>query len=233
MNAVSRRGLMLVLSSPSGAGKSTIARLLLEHSINLALSISVTTRPRRHSEVEGIHYFFITTAKLEEMRDRGELLEWAFVHGNYYGTPRAPVEQALHAGRDVLFDIDWQGTRQLKAAMGADVVGVFVLPPSMKELRTRLERRAEDAEDVIGKRLANARAEIGHWTEYDYVLINRDLQESFGAARAILEAERGKRGHTPEPGSSALADTYRRDRQPALSEFVSQLLAAPAGREEA
>jgi guanylate kinase len=225
-----RRGLMLVLSSPSGAGKSTIARLLLEHSSNLALSISVTTRPRRHSEVEGIHYFFIGTAEFEAMRARGELLESAFVHGNYYGTPRVPVEKALQAGQDVLFDIDWQGTRQLKEAMGEDVVGVFVLPPSMKELRTRLERRAEDARDVIGRRLANARAEIQHWTEYDYVLINRDLQESFDATQAILSAERGRREHPPRTDAVPLADKYRRERQTDLSDFVNRLLIEPAGQ---
>ena len=223
--AAARRGLMLVLSSPSGAGKSTIARLLLEHSTNLALSISVTTRPRRHSEVEGIHYFFITTAGFEAMRDRGELLESALVHGNYYGTPRAPVEKALAGGRDVLFDIDWQGTRQLKAAMGADVVGVFVLPPSMKELRTRLERRAEDKADVIQRRLDNARAEIGHWGEYEYVLINRDLQESFDATRAILETERGKRERPARPNANPLADKYRREDQAGLGVFVARLLA--------
>ncbi|MEJ0097914.1 MAG: guanylate kinase [Bauldia sp.] len=219
-----RRGLMLVLSSPSGAGKSTIARLLLEHSGNLTLSISVTTRQRRHSEVEGIHYFFIGKAGFEEMRDRGQLLEWAFVHGNYYGTPRAPVAKALEEGRDVLFDIDWQGTRQLKAAMGDDVVGVFVLPPSMRELRTRLERRAEDDQEVIARRLANAREEIGHWPEYDYVLINRDLQESFGAAQAILDAERGKRERPPRLRPNALAEKYRRERQAGMAEFVAGLM---------
>ena len=220
-----RRGLMLVLSSPSGAGKSTIARLLLEHSDNLALSISVTTRPRRHSEVDGIHYLFVTTMRFDEMRERGELLEWAFVHGNYYATPRAPVVKALDEGRDVLFDIDWQGTRQLKKAMGADVVGVFVLPPSMRELRTRLERRAEDAREVIGRRLANAREEIQHWVEYDYVLVNRDLQVSFDAAQAILRSERGKREQPPRAVADPLADKYRRELQPELSDFVTGLLA--------
>ena len=227
--AASRRGLMLVLSSPSGAGKSTIARLLLEHSTNLTLSISVTTRQRRHSEVEGIHYVFVSAERFEEMRSRGELLEWALVHGNYYATPRAPVTKALDDGRDVLFDIDWQGTRQLKAAMGADVVGVFVLPPSMKELRARLERRAEDANDVIGRRLANARDEIKHWAEYDYVLINRDLQVSFDATRAILETERGVRERPPRANANPVAYGYRRDRQAELSGFVDRLLAEPAG----
>jgi guanylate kinase len=220
-----RRGLMLVLSSPSGAGKSTIARLLLEHSDNLSLSISVTTRPRRHSEVEGIHYNFIDLPKFEEMRSSGELLESAFVHGNYYGTPRAPVAKALQEGRDVLFDIDWQGTLQLKAAMGSDVVGIFVLPPSMRELRTRLERRAEDSQDVISRRISNARDEIRHWSEYDYVLVNRDLQESFNGARAILDAERGRR-ETP-PRLNAAADRYLRAKQPELGQFVSELLASP------
>jgi guanylate kinase len=157
-----RRGVMLVLSSPSGAGKSTITRLLLEKEEGLTLSISATTRPRRHSEVEGVHYFFVDAARFREMQEQGELLESALVHGNMYGTPRAAVEEALSAGRDVLFDIDWQGTQQLKRAMADDVATIFVLPPSFGELRSRLERRAEDQTDVIARRLVNARAEIGH-----------------------------------------------------------------------
>jgi guanylate kinase len=230
MTAVTRRGLMLVLSSPSGAGKSTIARKLLNIETNMTLSISVTTRPRRASEVNDVDYHFIGSEAFVAMRDKGELLEWALVHGNYYGTPRAPVAAALEAGGDVLFDIDWQGTRQLKAAMGADVVGVFILPPSMGELQARLERRAEDAKEVIGRRLVNARAEIEHWSEYEYVLINRDLQESFDAARLILEAERGRREQPPRTQPSGLAQKYRRDAQPRLAKFVEGLLTEPVGR---
>lgn len=190
-----RRGLMLVLSSPSGAGKSTLARLLLSEEKDLTLSISVTTRPRRHSEVEGQHYFFIDQPTFLRMREHGELLESAEVHGNFYGTPRAPVEKALAAGKDVLFDIDWQGTEQLAQIedLRRDLVRVFVLPPNFRELRGRLERRAEDAPDAIQRRLANARQEIGKWSEYDYVIINEDLDRSFPMARAILAAERLKR----------------------------------------
>ena len=197
-DAATRRGLMLVLSSPSGAGKSTLARNLLAIDDALILSISVTTRPRRTSEVDGVHYHFIDAERFARMREGGELLEWAEVHGNFYATPRAPVEAALAAGSDVLFDIDWQGTRQLAEAMPADIVRVFILPPSMVELRARLERRAEDAEAVIDKRLANARDEIRHWNEYEYVIVNDDLQRSLGLVRAILTAERQRRERQPE-----------------------------------
>lgn len=193
-----RRGLMMVLSSPSGAGKSTLARNLLAIDDALILSISVTTRPRRTSEVDGVHYHFIDAERFARMREGGELLEWAEVHGNFYATPRAPVEAALAAGSDVLFDIDWQGTRQLAEAMPADIVRVFILPPSMVELRARLERRAEDAEAVIDKRLSNARDEIKHWNEYEYVIVNDDLQRSLGLVRAILTAERQRRERQPE-----------------------------------
>lgn len=196
--AAKRRGLMLVLSSPSGAGKSTLARNLLAIDGALTLSISVTTRPRRSSEVDGVHYHFVDAERFARMREGGELLEWAEVHGNFYATPRAPVEAALAAGRDVLFDIDWQGTRQLADAMPADIVRVFILPPSMEELRARLERRAEDAEAVIDKRLANARDEIKHWNEYEYVIVNDDLQRSLGLVHAILTAERQRRERQPE-----------------------------------
>jgi guanylate kinase len=213
---------MFVLSSPSGAGKSTIAHKLLDAETDMRLSISVTTRTRRKSEVNDVDYHFITGERFSEMKAGGELLEWALVHGNHYGTPRAPVAAALDEGRDVLFDIDWQGTRQLKAAMGSDVVGVFILPPSMAELRARLERRAEDAREVIDRRLANARTEIEHWSEYDYVLVNRDLQESFDAARAILDAERGRR-ETP-PRLTDAAAPYRRQNQPELAAFVADLV---------
>ena len=190
---ISRRGIMLVLSSPSGAGKTTLTRNLLDQEQKVALSISVTTRERRHSEIEGVHYLFRNKRQFEVMRDSGELLEWAEVHGNYYGTPREPVEQALASGRDVLFDIDWQGTRQLLEKMRDDVVTVFVLPPSAGELKARLERRAEDSASVIAHRLQNAVEEISHWREYDYILVNRDLNESFARLQAILTAERLKR----------------------------------------
>jgi len=194
MSADKRRGIMLVVSSPSGAGKTTLTRNLLEQEENVSLSISVTTRPRRPSEIDGVHYHFLPSKRrFESMRDADELLEWAEVHGNYYGTPREPVEAALSAGRDMLFDIDWQGTQQLYAKMRADVVSVFVLPPSAAELKTRLERRAEDSGDVIIRRLRNAAEEIPHWVEYDYVLVNRDLDKSFARLRAILTAERLKR----------------------------------------
>ncbi len=193
----SRRGLLLVLSSPSGAGKSTLARMLLETEADLDLSISVTTRTRRPSEVDGVHYHFIDGERFAQMRERGDLLEWAEVHGKLYGTPRAPVEQALRTGADVLFDIDWQGTRQIVEKLPDDVVRVFVLPPSMAELRARLERRAEDNAETIKRRLANARTEIEHWSEYEYVIVNDDLQKSLSIVRAILVAERQKRSRHP------------------------------------
>ena len=188
-----RRGIMFVVSSPSGAGKTTLTRNLVNADRNLTLSISVTTRPRRPSEVDGVHYHFISKLKFASMRRSGELLESANVHGNFYGTPRKPVEQALNAGKDVLFDIDWQGAQQLYEKMRADVVSVFVLPPSARELKVRLERRAEDSGNVIRRRLRNAAKEIPHWAEYDYVLINRDLDRSFRDLRHILAAERAKR----------------------------------------
>jgi guanylate kinase len=190
---ISRRGIMLVVSSPSGAGKTTLTRTLLREEENVSLSVSVTTRNRRPSEIDGVHYHFVTRRRFEAMRDGGELLEWAEVHGNYYATPREPVEQALSAGRDMLFDIDWQGTRQLLEKMRDDVVTVFVLPPTAAELRARLERRAEDSADIIKRRLQNALEEIAHWSEYDYILVNRDLDKSFARLRAILTAERLKR----------------------------------------
>lgn len=190
---ISRRGIMLVLSSPSGAGKTTLTRNLLDQEQKVALSISATTRTRRPSEIDGVHYLFRTKRQFEVMRDSGELLEWAEVHGNFYGTPREPVEKALAEGRDVLFDIDWQGTRQLLDKMREDVVTVFVLPPSADELKARLERRAEDSASVIAHRLQNAAEEISHWQEYDYILVNRDLDDSFARLRAILTAERLKR----------------------------------------
>lgn len=205
---INRRGIMLVLSSPSGAGKTTLSRNLLEQEENVTLSISATTRQRRPSEIDGVHYHFVSTRRFEAMRDSGELLEWAEVHGNYYGTPREPVEKALIEGRDVLFDIDWQGTRQILDKMREDVVSVFVLPPSAEELKARLERRAEDSREIIAQRLRNALEEISHWREYDYVLVNRDLDKSFARLRSILTAERLKRVKMPD-----------------LENFVAQLLA--------
>jgi len=181
------------VSSPSGAGKTTLTRNLLKEEENVSLSISVTTRQRRTSEIDGVHYKFLSKRQFELMRDGGELLEWAEVHGNFYGTPREPVETALAEGRDVLFDIDWQGTQQLYETMRNDVVSVFVLPPTADELKYRLERRAEDMPDVIARRLKNAADEIPHWEEYDYVLVNRDLDKSFARLRGILTAERLKR----------------------------------------
>jgi guanylate kinase len=203
-----RRGLMLVLSSPSGAGKSTLTRQLVGDDPGLHLSVSVTTREKRKSELNGRHYSFISVRDFADLNERGELLEAAEVHGNFYGTPRAPVEAALAAGRDVLFDIDWQGTRQLVAKMRADVVGIFILPPSMIELKARLERRAEDPPEIIARRLANARGEIEQWRIYDYVVINDDIEQAYASIRAILRAER-----------------LRRERVTGLESFVSRLLA--------
>jgi guanylate kinase len=224
-----RRGLMFVLSSPSGAGKTTLTRMLLEdEKKNVELSVSVTTRPKRASEIEGRHYFFIDRRKFGEMAKRGELLEWAEVHGNGYGTPRPPVEKYLRAGKDVLFDIDWQGTLQLYRAARSDVVSVFVLPPSVEELRARLARRAEDNQEIIQQRLRNAIEELDHWREYDYVLVNDDLDRSFKALKAILAAERHRRA--PKPAAAGrkvaeLADKMRRDRQPHLAALVAKLQA--------
>ncbi len=208
-NSLKRRGLMLILSSPSGAGKTSLTRMLLQKKeLDLTLSISVTTRPRRSSEVDGIHYTFITRKRFEQLRDEGELLEWAEVHGNCYGTPRETVERTLAQGRDVLFDIDYQGTQQVKAKAGEDVVTIFILPPSMRELKARLERRAEDTDEAIAGRLANAENEIRRWTLYDYVLINDDLQKTFEDLVAILTAERRKASR----------------QQPGLEAFVEKLL---------
>jgi guanylate kinase len=190
---IRRRGLLLIVSSPSGAGKTTLTRLLLNEDEQIRLSVSVTTRPKRPSEVHGVHYDFIDASKFETMRERDELLEHAKVHGNYYGTPAVAVEQALAEGRDMLFDIDWQGTLQIYAKMRPDIVSVFVLPPSAAELKARLERRAEDSPEIIARRLQNARIEIGHWTEYDYVLVNEDLDRTFQELKRILAVERKKR----------------------------------------
>jgi guanylate kinase len=188
-----RRGLMLILSSPSGAGKSTLTRTLVQKETGIDLSVSVTTRPKRASEIDGVHYKFIDQQSFEQLRAHDDLLESAEVHGNFYGTPRKPVEAALSAGRDVLFDIDWQGTLQILDKARTDVVTVFILPPSMAELRSRLVRRAEDAPDVIARRLANSREEIARWDVYDYVIVNDDLGQAYAAIKAILTAERLKR----------------------------------------
>jgi guanylate kinase len=189
--AMRRRGLMLILSSPSGAGKTTLTRMLLQDkSLDLTLSVSVTTRARRSSEADGIHYHFITQREFETMRLAGDLLESAEVHSHRYGTPRAPVEAVLAQGRDMLFDIDWQGAQQVRKSLGADVVSVFILPPSMEELRMRLDRRAEDSSATIAARLDNARKEIERWRQYDYVLINDDLQRAYGEVVSIIAAER-------------------------------------------
>lgn len=192
--ATKRRGLLLILSSPSGAGKTTLTRMLLQDkALDLTLSVSVTTRERRSSEADGIHYHFISARQFEAMRAAGDLLESAEVHGNRYGTPRGPVEAILGEGRDMLFDIDWQGAQQLREAMGGDVVSIFILPPSMRELKARLERRAEDSAATISARLENARKEIARWRQYDYVLINDDLQRAYSQIIAIIGAERLRR----------------------------------------
>jgi guanylate kinase len=207
-NSIARRGLMLVLSSPSGAGKTTLSRLLLRSDRNVDLSISVTTRPKRRGEVDGRDYHFIDRTRFDEMAKRGELLEWAEVFGHRYGTPRMPVIKALQAGRDVLFDIDWQGTQQLREKARTDLVSVFILPPTAKELERRLKRRAQDSNAVIGSRMAKASDEMSHWPEYDYVVVNRDKREAFAELRGILAAER-----------------LKRERQIGLSDFVRRLQA--------
>jgi guanylate kinase len=201
-----RRGLMLVLSSPSGAGKTTISRKLLERDQNLHMSVSATTRPKRPGEVHGRDYHFTDLTSFELMRNKQELLEWAKVFGNYYGTPRAPVSKALTAGQDVLFDIDWQGTQQLAEQARADLVSVFVLPPSTAELERRLRGRAQDSDEVVAQRMAKAADEMTHYEEYDYIIINRDIEESAQAVQSILDAER-----------------RRRHRQIGLNDFVKSL----------
>jgi len=189
--AIGRRGLIIILSSPSGAGKTTLTRMLLQDkALDLTLSVSVTTRARRSSEADGIHYHFIDARRFDAMRASGELLESAEVHSHRYGTPRAPVEAVLSVGGDMLFDIDWQGAQQVRQALGNDVVSIFILPPSMQELRARLDRRAEDPAATIDARLDNARREIERWRQYDYVLINDDLQRAYEQVVAIIKAER-------------------------------------------
>jgi guanylate kinase len=206
-DAIARRGLMLVLSSPSGAGKSTLSRKLLAADPGVELSVSVTTRKQRPGEVDGRDYHFIDAPRFDAMVKNGELLEWAEVFGNRYGTPRLPVEAALAQGRDVLFDIDWQGTQQLEKA-GRDLVSIFVLPPSIPDLEQRLRTRAQDSDEVIRGRMAKAADEMSHWAEYDYVIINTDIDHAFAQVRSILAAER-----------------LTRERQTGLSDFVRRLQA--------
>jgi guanylate kinase len=198
--------LLLVLSSPSGAGKTTLARELLKADLDIAMSVSVTTRKPRPGEVEGRDYLFCEPETFERMREEGALLEWASVHGNLYGTPKLPVLDMLEAGKDVLFDIDWQGARQMSEKVPADLVRVFILPPSADALEERLKRRAQDGPEVVARRLAAASAEIGHWAEYDYVIVNADVAASLAGLLSILAAER-----------------LRRARQPGLQDFVHQL----------
>ena len=191
--SVERRGLMFVLSSPSGAGKTTLSRLLIERIPGLKMSVSATTRAKRPGEVEGRDYLFVDKPKFERMAKQNELLEWATVFDNRYGTPRAPVEAALSAGQDVLFDIDWQGTQQLREKARADVVSVFILPPSAADLEKRLHTRAQDSDDVIRGRMSRASHEMSHWAEYDYIVINHEVDDAFAEVQSILKAERLKR----------------------------------------
>ncbi len=190
---IARRGFLLVMSSPSGAGKSTLSRKLLAADPNITMSVSVTTRAARRGEVDGRDYHFISKDEFAAMRDGGELLEWAEVFGNFYGSPKKPVDEALARGRDVLFDIDWQGTQQLAQAMKDDLVRIFILPPSADELRDRLIERAQDSATVVAKRMAEASREISHWPEYDYVVVNDEIEDAHAQIVAILTAERLKR----------------------------------------
>ncbi|MDZ4094943.1 MAG: guanylate kinase [Paracoccaceae bacterium] len=204
---MARRGLLLILSSPSGAGKSTLARLLMGWDATIRFSVSATTRPPRPGEVDGQDYYFTTGAAFNRMVAEGEMLEHAEVFGNFYGSPKGPVDLAMAEGRDTLFDIDWQGGQQIKnSALGRDVVSIFILPPSMAELERRLRARAQDSDAVIAGRMAKSRDEISHWAEYDYVLVNSDLESTFNDLKAVLKAER-----------------LRRDRQPDLLGFVRGL----------
>lgn len=228
-SAIRHRGFLLVLSSPSGAGKTTITRRLLERDPSLTLSVSVTTRPRRPSEIDDRDYRFIDQAEFERMVTHGELLEHATVFGNSYGTPRQPIEAAVAEGRDVVTDIDWQGTQQLKRTVADDLVTIFVLPPSLAALEARLKTRAQDSDEVVAARMAKAREEMSHWSEYDYVIVNDDLQKSVEQAEAIVAAERIKRGRSDSSPSASVietADSLRRTAQPELSQFVEQLQAA-------
>lgn len=206
---VERRGLMFVLSSPSGAGKTTLSRMLINETPGLAMSVSATTRPMRPGEVEGDDYFFVDPSRFDAMATRGDLLEWAHVFGNRYGTPRAPVEIALAAGHDVLFDIDWQGTQQLRGTAPNDVVSVFILPPSVQALEQRLHTRAQDSDEVIRGRMKKAGDEMSHYDAYDYIVVNDNIGIAFEAVRAILRAEQLKRER--QVGLSAFVEGLRRD----------------------
>jgi guanylate kinase len=188
-----RRGLLIVLSSPSGAGKTTISRMLMESDDEVTMSVSATTRPKRPGETDDVDYHFVDDAEFDRMIHSGEFVEWAPVFGHRYGTPKNPVKDALRAGRDILFDIDWQGTQQLQAAMGEDLVTIFILPPSMKELERRLHERGTDSQQVIDDRMSRAASEISHWPEYEYVLVNTDADQCLDQVRAIVAAERLKR----------------------------------------
>ena len=207
-NSIQRRGILLVLSSPTAAGKSTIARSLLQDDPAFVSSVSVTTRPKRSSEIDGQHYHFISPREFDRLREDDALLEWAQVHGNFYGTPREPVERAMAAGRDMLFDVDYQGADQMRLKVPTDMVAVFILPPSMRELKARLRRRNEDTEESMSRRLLTARTELEQWHDYDYVVINEDLSRAYDEVRAIIRSER-----------------LRRDRRPGLYDFVRGLLA--------
>ncbi len=206
MTQIARRGLLLVMSSPSGAGKTTLSRKLLAADPLITMSVSVTTRQPRPGEVDGRDYHFISKQEFAERRDAGALLEWAEVFGNFYGTPRKPVDDALTRGRDVLFDIDWQGTQQLAQSMQNDLVRIFILPPSARELQDRLVKRAQDSSSVVAKRMAEASREISHWPEYDYVIVNGEIEDAHRQVMAILTAER-----------------LRRRRRTGLTEFVREL----------
>ncbi|OAN51441.1 guanylate kinase [Paramagnetospirillum marisnigri] len=203
---IHRRGLMLVMSSPSGAGKTTISRALLARDDGIAMSVSATTRAPRPGEVDGQDYYFVPVPRFQEMVEAGEFLEHAKVFDNYYGTPRGPVEAVLSQGRDVMFDIDWQGTQQLRQTARADLVSVFVLPPSVAELERRLHSRAQDSAEVVAKRMAKAGDEMSHWPEYDYIIVNVDVEQSIANVQAILTAER-----------------LKRERQVGMHDFVTRL----------
>ncbi|MGH6974259.1 MAG: guanylate kinase [Stellaceae bacterium] len=206
VHGIKRRGILLVLSSPSGAGKTTITRALVKRDRTLNLSVSATTRPPRPGETEGKHYYFVTSERFTAMVQNGELLEHAQVFGHHYGTPLAPVMRALESGTDIVSDVDWQGTQQMKARMRDDLVSVFILPPSVAALESRLKRRAQDSRDVVRARMAKSSDEMSHWAEYDYVVVNRTLEKSIAEVAAILAAER-----------------LRRQRQLGLDEFVNRL----------